>query len=206
MEEGKTLDLEFQANFAVFDSDPIVSDLCFISLWCRKTSSCRYSRVPDMQSDLVRIFRNIISSKQLPLQLQRRPGPRLTPCCTFKQHQKEQNPWACLSGRRRLRSPMESSPCPTGWPLLARLGLKWVPLPPCLPSEPMNMPMKHRSKSFLFPTLNFKCFPPLLPAAMWTSDKSSWIWTVSLSLKEWCKEEEGEEVHVLRELGPCYSR
>lgn len=206
MEEGKTLDLEFQANFAVFDSDPIVSDLRFIPLWCRKTSSCRYSRVPDMQSDLVQIFRNVISSKQLPLQLQRRPGPWLTPCYTFKQHQKEQNPWARLSG------PVDSSPCPTGRPLLAHLGLKWVRLPPCLPSEPVNMPVKHRSKSFLLPTHNFKYFPPLLPAAMWTSDKSSWIWTVPLFRRVMqgrgrgrgaCSQGAGRSDHATADKAPC---
>lgn len=97
-----------------------------------------------MQSDLVRIFRNLISSQQLPLQLQRRPGPWLTPCCTSKW---EQNPRACLTGPRHLWRPMTSSPCPTGWPLAHKPGAKRGSIPPSMPSEPAIMPMKDILKS-----------------------------------------------------------
>lgn len=65
-----------------------------------------------MLSDLVRIFSNLISSQKLPLQLQRRPAPRLTPCCTL--NRKEKNPQAQTPGPRHLRSCLTSPPLPHG--------------------------------------------------------------------------------------------
>lgn len=62
-----------------------------------------------MQSDLVRIFSNLISSQQLPLQLQRRPAP--------PPNRKEKNPRACLTGPRHPRSLLASPACSMGQPL-----------------------------------------------------------------------------------------
>lgn len=145
MNGGKTLDLEFQANFAIFVFWPRRLWPVFHFTLMPKDFLMHYSQAPDMLSDLVRIFSNLISSQQLPLQLQRRPAPWLTPRCTL--NRKEKNPQAYLTGPRHLRSCLASPLCPMGQrPAYVPWGKRGsLPLP--VPSQSAAMPIKCKSMS-----------------------------------------------------------
>lgn len=108
---GKTFDLECQANLAIFLLWPH-------SLWpafhltpmpedflARLQPSARHPVWfgPDLWKPYLQPATSPATTKG--------PGPWLTPCWTSRRDCKEQNPWACLTCARWLRSAAASSTC-----------------------------------------------------------------------------------------------